>query len=162
MSRGDRRERVFLDDIDRRDFEQRMETRRMEETDPETCKALRRGWFLRSESFKREAFARMAGSLGGHHAGELHREVAQAKAELIVAAELQGQGWQPDDLVTRRKNDPVKPGIAARLRREATLPLKAMAARVHLRTSKAANTKLHNYMRGAVANDSSPAPLVNG
>jgi hypothetical protein len=136
--------------------------RRIEETDQETCKALRRGWFLGSESFKREALARMEGSLGGHHAGELHREVAQAKAERIVAEELQRQGWQPDDLVTRRKNDPAKLAIAARLRRETTLPLKAIAARVHLGTSKTANTKLHKYMRGAPANDSSPAPLVIG
>ena len=49
----------------RQQFEQRMETRRLEETDPETFKALRRGWYLGSESFKREALARMEGSLGG-------------------------------------------------------------------------------------------------
>jgi len=51
----------------RQQFEQRMETRRFEETDPEACKALRRGWFLGSEAFKREMLSRMEGGLGGHH-----------------------------------------------------------------------------------------------
>jgi putative transposase len=143
----------------RQQFEHRMETRRFEETDPETFKALRRSWFLGSESFKREALARMEGSLGGHHAGELHREVAQAKAELIVAQELQRHGWQEQDLVTRRKNDPTKLEIAARLRRETTLSLKAIAARMHLGTSKTANAKLHKHMRGGPADDSSQRPL---
>ena len=62
----------------REQFEQRMEKRRFEETDPEVFKDLRRGWFLGSESFKREALARMEGSLGGHHAGELRGEVARS------------------------------------------------------------------------------------
>jgi len=51
----------------RQQFEQLMETRRFEETDPEACKALRRGWFLGSEAFKREMLSRMEGGLGGHH-----------------------------------------------------------------------------------------------
>jgi hypothetical protein len=36
----------------------------------------------------------------------------------------------------------------ARLRRETTLSTKAIAARVHLGSSKAANRSLHSYMRG--------------
>lgn len=36
MSRGDRREDIFLDDVDRREFERRMESRRLEETDPKS------------------------------------------------------------------------------------------------------------------------------
>jgi REP element-mobilizing transposase RayT len=215
MSRGDRRERIFLDDIDRQDFIKTLAEAcqntgwqvhayclmpnhyhiALETPEPNLVAGM--AWlqstytirlhhrhqlfghvfsgryksqlvegsgngYLKTacESFKREALARMEGSLGGHHAGELHREVAQAKAERIVAEELQRQGWQPDDLVTRRKNDPAKLEIAARLRRETTLPLKAIAARVHLGTSKTANTKLHKCLRGAPANDSSQAPLV--
>ena len=125
----------------------------------ERFKALRRGWYLGSESFKREALARMEGSLGGHHAGELHQEVARAKAERIVAEELQRHGWQEQDLVTRRKNDPAKLEIAARLRRETTLSLKAIATRVRLGTSKTANAKLHKHMREASAGDSSQPTL---
>jgi soluble lytic murein transglycosylase len=48
--------------------------------------------------------------------------------------------------------------MAARLRRQTTLSLKAIAARVHLRTSKNANAKLHKHMRGAAANDPSQVP----
>ena len=51
------------------------------------------------------------------------------------------------DLADRRKNDPGKLALAARLRRETTLPLKWITARVRLGTSKSANTKLHQWMR---------------
>jgi len=143
----------------RQQLEQGMESGRFEETDLEACKALRRGWFLGSEAFKREMLSRMEGSLGGHHAGELHQEAARAKAERIIAEELQRHGWQEQDLVSRRKNDPTKLEIAARLRRETTLSVKEIAARVHLGTSKTANTKLHKHMRGTAANDAAQTPL---
>ena len=181
MSRGDRREKIFLNDVDRQDFvktlaeacqktnwqvhayclmpnhyhlvfEQWMERRRLEETDPEDLKALRRGWCLGSEGFRRELLLRMEGKLGQHHSGELHRASAEAKAERIIAEELQRQGWHEADLVGRRKSDIIKLEIAARLRRETTLSTKAIAARVHLGSAKAANRSLHHYMgRGAAA-----------
>jgi hypothetical protein len=37
--------------------------------------------------------------------------------------------------------------LAARLRRETTLTLRAIAARVHLDSSKSANARLHEWMR---------------
>lgn len=131
----------------RQQFEQRMETRRWEETDPEVLKGLRRGWCVGSAGFRREMLFRMEGHLGEHHSGALHLEAAQAKAERIIAEELRRHGWQEGDLASRRRNDPVKLEIAARLRRETTLSIKAIAARVHLGTSKTANGKLHRYMR---------------
>ena len=57
------------------------------------------------------------------------------------------RGWQEADLDQRRKNDPDKLEIAARLRRETTLSVKDIALRVRLGTSKGANTNLHNHMR---------------
>jgi hypothetical protein len=94
----------------------------------------------------------MERKLGDHHSGELHRASAEAKAEGIVAEELQRQGWQEVDLLVRPKNDAVKLEIAARLRRETTLSTKTIAARVHVGSSKAANRSLHSYMReGTVA-----------
>ncbi len=75
-----------------------MERRRLEETDPEALKVLRRG-------------------------------------------------WQEAGLFARRKNDAIKLEMAARLRRETTLSTKAIAARVPLGSSKAANWSLHSYMR---------------
>jgi len=61
----------------RAQFEQWVERRRLEETDPEALKVLRRGWCLGSQSFRREMLLRMEGKLGDHHAGELHRETGQ-------------------------------------------------------------------------------------
>ena len=60
-------------------------------------------------------------------------------------------GWAEADLLARRKNDPVKLEMAARLRRETTLSTKAIAWRMHLGSPKAANRSLHRYLRaGAV------------
>ena len=124
MSRGDWRERIFLDDVDREEaqdrrlsypwssfgaylaapehrpgwvrvdrllgehgiqedtpasraqFEQWMERRRLEETDREALKVLRRGWCRGGAGFRREMLLRMEGQLGEHHWGELHRSRA--------------------------------------------------------------------------------------
>jgi len=48
----------------------------------------------------------------------------------------------------RRKSDPGKLALAARVRRETTLPLKAIAALAHLGTSKSANARLNEWMHG--------------
>ena len=85
-----------------------------------------------------------------HHSGELHRASAEAKAERIIAEELERHGWQESDLAARRKSDAVKLGMAA-LRRETTLSTKAIALRLHLGSSKTANRSLHRYMRGGGA-----------
>ena len=143
----------------RQRFEQRMEARRREETDPETFKVLRHGWCLGSEAFRKEMLQRMEGSLGGHHAGELHRQAADAKAERIIAEELQQRGWREEHLVVRRKNDPAKLDIATRLRKETTLPIKAIADRIHLGTSKSANMKLYKHMRRSSICDPAQAEL---
>ena len=42
--------------------------------------------------------------LGHHHACELHRASPEAKAERIIAEELERRGWQEADLLARRKN----------------------------------------------------------
>jgi REP element-mobilizing transposase RayT len=132
-------------------FERWMERRRLEETDPESLKALQRGWCLGSEGFRRQMLLRMEGKLGDHHAGELHRASAEAKAEVIIAEELRRHRCAEADLQARRKSDPIKLEIAARLRRETTLTIRAIAERVGLGSSKAANRSLHAYMRNSEA-----------
>ena len=89
----------------------------------------------------------MAGKLGAHHAGELRRESAALRAERISGEALQRLGWSQEELAARRKGDPAKMAMAARLRRATTLTLKAMAERLHLGTSKSANMRLHGWMR---------------
>jgi hypothetical protein len=142
----------------RQEFERRMEARRMAATDPASWVALRREWCLGSLEYKHEMPGQLEGKLGEHHSGELRLEVAEIKAERILAEELGRLGWQEMDLTTRRKSDPDKLVIAARLRRETTLSIRAIAARVQLGSSKSANARLHQWMaaptnvRGGQAN----------
>jgi hypothetical protein len=100
-----------------------------------------------SEANPRAVCSIMTPLHGEHHCGEPHRASAQAEAERITAEELQGQTWQEADLLARRKSDAVTLEMAARLRRETTLSIKLIAARMHLGSSKAANRSLHCYMR---------------
>jgi hypothetical protein len=102
----------------RREFEQLMELRRLEETAQTTLKVFRRGWCFGSQQFRQGLLEQIEHRLGEHHSGELHRQSAEAKAERILAEELSRLGWTPEDLAARRKRDPVKLALAARLRRE--------------------------------------------
>ncbi|MBI4325796.1 MAG: hypothetical protein HY674_11100 [Chloroflexi bacterium] len=149
MSRCDRREDIFLDGIQedtaagRQEFERHLEARRALETDGEEWKSLRRGWCLGSEEFKKQMLERMERQLRAHHSGELRRESAKTKAERIIGAELERLGGQEVELGCRLKSGPAKFAIAARLRREMTLPIKWIAARLQMGTCKSMNKKLH-------------------
>jgi putative transposase len=133
--------------IGRQEFERRMELRRAAEEDEEALAPIRKGWCLGSEEFKRQMLERMDGQLGEHHAGELRRENAEGRAERIIVEELQRLGWSESELASQRKSAAGKLALAARLRRETTMPLKWIAARVCLGTSKSANSKLHIWMK---------------
>jgi REP element-mobilizing transposase RayT len=132
----------------RQQFEVWMERRRSEESDPTILAMMQRGWCLGGEDFKRGLLGRMEGRLGQHHCGELHRQAAEAKAERIIKEEMRRRGWKELDLKERRRNDPDKLEMAARLRRETTLTIRDISARVHLGTSKGANRNLHDLKRG--------------
>ena len=129
----------------RREFEQQMEARRFEANERAVLKFLRRGWFLGGEDFRKQLLERMDGQLGEHHSGELRRETAEMKAERIIAAELKRLGWPEGDLSSRRKSDPDKLALGIQLRRQTTLSIKWIADRLHLGTSKGANTNLHHW-----------------
>jgi hypothetical protein len=133
--------------LGRQELERRMELGRAAEEDELALAPIRRGWCLGSEEFKRQMLARMDGQLGAHHAGDLHREQETGRAERLIAEELGRLGWGESDLVARRKSDPGKLALAARLRRETTMPLKWIAARAHLGTSKSANSNVHRWMK---------------
>ena len=140
-SRGDRREDIFSDDVDRQDFlktlaeagqktgwqvhahcpEWRLEARRLEPGDEQGLKALRRGWCLGSEEFKQRVLAETESQLGEHHFGRLRQETAEARAQRIIGEELGRLGWEPTELGARRESDPAKLQIAVQLRRETTL-----------------------------------------
>jgi REP element-mobilizing transposase RayT len=131
----------------RAEFERRMELRRAAEDEEEALAPIRRGWCLGSEAFRKEMLERMEGQLGEHHSGDLRREQAQGRAERIVVEELRGLGWTEADLVSQPKGAAGKLALAARLRRETTMPLKWIASRVGLGTSKSANRNVHRWMK---------------
>ena len=64
-----------------------------------------------------------------------------------VVCSLQWPGFKPGSSMWRRKSEPGKLTMAARLRREMTHWLKAIAADVGLGTSKSANARLHEWMQ---------------
>jgi putative transposase len=131
----------------RQELERRMETSRAAEEGGARWAPLRRGWCVGSEEFRGECLARMEGRLGEHHAGELRQEASQAKGERIVAAELRRLGWRKEDLAKRHKSDPGKLALAAQLRRETTLPLKWIAARLCMGTWKSASARLQTWKK---------------
>jgi len=131
----------------RQEFERRMEGRRMREEDEEQLKPLRRGWCLGSPEFRQKMLEQLEQSAGGNPNADVRRESAAAKAERIVAQELARLGWKEEELARRRKNAPEKLAIAARLRKETILPIKSIAARVGLGTSKGANRNLHAWLQ---------------
>ena len=141
----------------RQEFERHLEARRLEEEDGEALKALRRGWCLGSKEFREKMLELMEGKLGDNHSGELHRETAEQKANRILGEELARLGWQESELAARHRTDPGKLAIAARLRKETTLPIKWIAARVKIGTPKGAKAVLHRltHSKPAVRTESS-------
>jgi hypothetical protein len=90
---------------------------------------------------------KMEEGMGANHSGELRLEVAEAKAERTIKAELKRLGWKERDLVVKRKSDAGKLAIAGRLRRETTLTIGKIAKRLHLGSPKSANARIHEWMR---------------
>ena len=127
--------------------ERRMEARRREKTDGREWAAVRRGWCLGSEECGRQTLDRLAGRLGDSPGGDLRQESAESKAERIIGEELRRLGWTPEELGRRPKSDPEKLAIAARLRRETTLTMKWIAARLKLGTWKSARAVLHKLKK---------------
>ena len=92
-----------------------MEQRRLEEVNEEALQVFRHGWCLGGEEFRWEKLEQMEGKLGENHAGELQRGTSAARADRIIAEELLRLGWSRNDLAVRRKSDPAKLALAARL-----------------------------------------------
>jgi len=127
----------------RREFERRMERRRWEESDGREWKPLQRGWCLGREEFRAKLLERMERRLGGRHAGRLRHESAEAKAGRIIAQELQRLNWEEPDWKEQPKSHPLRPALAARLRRETTPTIRQIAWRLQMGSWKSLNNKLY-------------------
>jgi putative transposase len=135
----------------RREFERRTEALRLAPGQEDSLKALRRGWCLGSEEFKQQKLEQIDGQVGQHHFGQMRLELAHAKAERIISEELRRLGWPEAQLALRPKRDPSKLEIAVRLRRETTLSVKEIAARLHLGTPASASLCLLATLRKTTA-----------
>lgn len=105
-----------------------MEGRRRAETASE-FDLIRQGWCRGSEALRQKLLARANQLASPRHAGEEIRENDLAKAERLLEEELGRLHWTAEDLRRRRKGDPRKVQIAARLRHEITVTLAWMAER---------------------------------
>ena len=115
----------------RRQFELMMEERRRSE-EPVEWKALRRGWCLGDEDFRRELLAQMETKLGRHHGGGERLESEMMRASRLLAQEMKRRGLSEADLANRRKGDGEKVRMAAQLRRETTMTLDWIARELHM------------------------------
>lgn len=111
----------------RREFALRMEARRKAETLEDYDG---KGWCSGSEEFRNQLLSQVSELANSRHAGPEIQEAALAKAERIAQEELQRLQWNLTDLKGRRKSDPQKIRIAARLRRETTMTLGWIADRL--------------------------------
>jgi hypothetical protein len=115
----------------RREFEQAMEQRRALELDADFAR-LRRGWYFGGDEFRDELLEAVGKSAGESHSGAQRQESAEDRAQRIVREELARLGWTETQLQQRRKGDKNKVRIARRLRKETTVTLKWIAARLQM------------------------------
>ena len=115
----------------RRYFAVAMEARRAGEQE-QAFKAVRRGWCLGDKAFRKELLAQMKERPGPGNYGEERFESDEARALDLLEVELKRRRWTQQDLQSRRKGDKDKVMIAARLRRETTMSLKWLAARLEM------------------------------
>jgi REP element-mobilizing transposase RayT len=115
----------------RKQFERWMQERRREEN-PEDYAGIRRGWCWGDESFRREVLAQQESGGVKLISDGASPETAMEKAERLAREELAKLGWKETDLAQRRKGDPEKLKIAAKLRAETTMTLSWIAARLQM------------------------------
>ena len=85
----------------RRQFECRLEARRLEVGDEAGLSAFRRSWCVGTEEFRQQMLQKMEHKLGEHHSGQLHRESAEAKGRRLLAEELGRLCWTEEQLEAR-------------------------------------------------------------
>jgi len=124
----------------RRQLEQAMEQRSEWERPGKGAdwKELRRSWCWGPETFREEMLERIAEKQGPAHHGRELREADQQKAQRLVREMFEQAGWAEGQWEKRRKGDPAKTRMAARLRRETTMTWAWIAKRLgmgHWRTA---------------------------
>jgi REP element-mobilizing transposase RayT len=99
---------------------------------------LRRGWCWGRKEFRQEMLELIGQKQGAHHYGNELKESDAQKAERLVEAMLRRAGWSEEELKRRRKGDPKKARLAAKLRSETAMSWPWIAERLamgHWRTA---------------------------
>jgi REP element-mobilizing transposase RayT len=130
----------------RNQFELRMDERRAYEAGRD-WKAIRRGWCLGDQNFRRELLEQMDGQMREHHYGQERQESAEDKAQRLVRDGLRKASWTEADLGLQRKSDAVKIHLALRLRQETTMTLKWIAERLQMGAWTHLNKRLYDHRR---------------
>ena len=115
----------------REEFARLMERRRREEASSDYG-AVRRGWCLGGEEFRRELLAAAAERAGPGHYGAVRRESGEEKARRLVAEGLKRLGWDDHELSRRRKGDKEKVKLARQLREQTTMTLAWVAEHLQM------------------------------
>jgi hypothetical protein len=123
-----------------------LEARRGAQEDEE-FRAIRRGWCLGEETFRKELLAQLSERLGAEHYGAERAETEAAKAERILAEELKRRKWKTSQLRTRPKGDAEKVALAARLRAETTMTAGWIAERLEMGTRGHLNHLLYRWRK---------------
>jgi hypothetical protein len=101
-------------------------------------KRLRRGWCWGPKEFREEILELLGQKRGQHHYGEELKESDKQKAERLIGEMLRKAKWSEDELKHRRKGDPKKALLAAKLRSETAMTWQWIAQRLamgHWRTA---------------------------
>jgi hypothetical protein len=91
---------------------------------------VKRGWCLGSQEFRQELLAAAAERIGATNYGTERRETEETKAQRLVRGEMDRLGWTDEELRGATKGDKRKVRMAAPLRRETTMRVKWIAARL--------------------------------
>lgn len=105
---------------------------------------MRRGWKLGAEDFLGHLLDRLEGKFAENHLARERTETEEEKAEWIVMQELKERGKREEDLSLLRKGAAMKVEIAQRLRKETTMSLKWIAARLQMGTWTHLSNRLYN------------------
>ncbi len=124
-------------------LEQYLETRRAQE-DVDEFKAIRRGWCLGGEQFRKELLDSVGAGASEPFRADARRETTEEKARRLLHEELDKLGWTGAELVKRAKGDARKIQIARRLRAETAVTLKWIAAELHMGTWTHVANRLSN------------------
>jgi hypothetical protein len=113
----------------RLEFARCLEALRIDREGDVMRRGLLSGWRLGSEEF----VARLLDQLKEEprHV-PLRREAMSQRAERVIVEELAKAGWTDAQLTQERKGNPIKVGIARRLRAETTVSLAWIADRLHM------------------------------